>query len=125
MSTFADGFINSLPEELPEDLLGFVLGRVNSFVKWDVLRFLKENAGVADTYAGIARYVGRSPEVVASQLQEMAADGLLSVRLLNGQELYSLTDDTRTLDLIDRFHRGCHNRQFRLRVVYHVAKSMC
>ena len=125
MSTFADGFIDSLPEELPEDLLGFVLGRVNSFVKWDILRFLKENAGVADTYAGIARYVGRSPDVVESQLQEMAGDGLLSISILNGQELYSLTGDSRTLDLIDRFHRGCLNRQFRLRVVYHVAKSMC
>jgi hypothetical protein len=125
VSTFADGFINSLPEELPDDLLGFILGRVNSFVKWDILRFLKENAGVADTYAGIARYVGRSPEVVESQLQEMAKDGLLTVRSLNGQALFSLTDDAHTLDLIDRFHRGCLNRQFRLRVVYHVAKSMC
>jgi len=125
VAAFVDGFVDSLPDELPEDLLNFVLSRVNSFVKWDILRFLKENVGVADTYAGIARYVGRSPEVVQSQLQEMAADGLLSVRVLNGQELYSLTEDPASLDLIDRFHRGCLDRQFRLRVVYHVAKSMC
>ena len=125
MATFSDGFVDSLPEELPEDLLGFVAVRVNSFVKWDILRFLKENVGVADTYAGIARYVGRSPEVVEPQLQEMAVQGLVSVRDLDGQALYSLTDDSGTLDLIDRFHRGCLNRKFRLRVVYHVAKSMC
>ncbi|MGI6208550.1 MAG: hypothetical protein ACOYEW_10090 [Anaerolineae bacterium] len=124
MSRFEEGFMGTVSDELPAEMLSFVLYKVDSFIKWDVLRFLKENPHTADTPVGLALYVGRKPEVVAPRLQEMAEDGLLEVHHVGDMPVYSLTQDPETVDLVNRFLEGCKDRRFRLRVVYHVARCM-
>lgn len=119
-----EGFMDAVSEELPAEMLSFVHDKLDSFVKWDILRFLKQNPHAADTQAGLALYVGRRPEVVAPQLQEMADDGLLQVRSVGDMPVYTLTEDPATRDLVTRFLESCEDRRFRLRVVYHVARCM-
>ncbi len=116
--------MGTISEDLPPDMLAFIVDKMNSFVKWDVVRFLKENPNVADTYAGLARYVGRKPEAIEAPLEEMAADGLLEVRTVEKLRVFSLTRDQEARDLIERFMDACGERRFRLRAVYHVAKGM-
>jgi len=124
MRDYDEGYLGTASQELPPDMLAFVRGKMDSFVKWDVLRFLKENPNAADTEAGLALYVGRKPEVVGPQLEEMAEAGLLQVRQVGDMTVYSLTPDQATRDLITRFLDNCEDRRFRLRVIYHVARSM-
>lgn len=109
--------------ELPPEMLAFVQTKIDSFIKWDVLRFLKDNPQAADTSVGLAQCVGRQPEVVSPELEEMAEDGLLRARDVGGMTVYSLTQDEATRDLISRFLDGCEDRRFRLRVVFHVARN--
>lgn len=110
--------------ELPAEMLTFVQTKVDSFVKWDLLRFLKENPHSADTPSGLARCVGRQPEVVGPELEKMADDGLVQRRDVGGLAVYSLTQEPATRDLIWRFLEKCEDRRFRLRVVFHVARNV-
>ncbi len=105
-------------------MLEFVQTKLDSFVKWDVLRFLKENPHTADTPLGLARCVGRKADVVGPRLEEMAEDGLLQVRDVGEMRVYSLTENPRNSDLINRFLRSCEDRRFRLRAIFHVARNM-
>ncbi len=105
-------------------MLDFVQTKLDSFVKWDVLRFLKENPHTADTPVGLAQCVGRKPDVVGPRLEEMVEDGLLRVREVGGLRVYSLTEDPAAADLINRFLCCCEERRFRLRAIFHVARNM-
>lgn len=117
------GYGGVTSHELPADMLSFVTTKLDSFVKWDVLRFLMDNPHAADTAAGLARCVGRQPEVVGPELEEMAEDGLLRMREVGGLTVFTLTQESATRDLIWRFLEKCEDRRFRLRVVFHVARS--
>lgn len=58
-------------------LLDFVKTKVDSFIKWDLLRFLYENPHTADTVENIARYVGRNVATVKPELEDLVEYGLM------------------------------------------------
>jgi hypothetical protein len=45
--------------DMAPQLLEFLKTKVNSFVKWDLVRFFHENPNTTDTAENIARYAGR------------------------------------------------------------------
>jgi len=111
-------------EEMDPELLDFIKTKVNSFIKWDLIRFFYENPHTADTVESIARYAGRSPEAVKPELEEMVQSNLLEVRLVAGVPVYSFTTDLEMRRLTEKFIRACQDRQFRVKAVYHIIRGM-
>lgn len=119
-----DDFTAKLMDDMPEDLLDFVKTRVNSFIKWDLVRFFQENPHTIDTVENIAKYAGRSLSAVSPELEELEANGIMSRSLVNDQVVYYLTEDEAMRDLIDRFIAACEDRHFRVKAVYHIIRGM-
>lgn len=112
-----------LLDDMDPALLDFLRGKVNTFLKWDLVRFFHDNPHTADTAENIARYVGRTPLAVANELGELAKDGLLKTHFLGDLAIYSLTDAAAARDLIHRFVTACEDRQFRVKAMYHVIRG--
>jgi len=120
----ADDFTARLMSDMDPDLLEFIKTRVNSFIKWDLVRFFHENPHTTDTAENIARYSGRNPAAVEPELEELAASGIMRKQLVGGIPVYSLTDDEATRDLIRQFVQACEDRHFRVKAVYHIIRHM-
>lgn len=55
-------------EDIDPRLLDLLRTRVNTFIKWDVVRFFHANPHTADTADNLARYIGRDVRVVEPEL---------------------------------------------------------
>ena len=110
-------------DEIDPDLLDFLRGKVNTFLKWDLVRFFHENPHTADTAENIARYVGRDPQAVAAELGELVKDGLLKARTLGDFATFTLTEAAEARALIRRFITACEDREFRVKAMYHVVRG--
>jgi predicted transcriptional regulator len=66
-----------LMEDMDARLLDFLKNQVNSFVKWDLVRFFQENPNTTDTADNIARYAGRDPAAIEQELAALAKSGVL------------------------------------------------
>lgn len=119
-----EDFTTRLMNDMDPQLLDLVRTQVNSFIKWDLVRFLRENPNTADTAENIAKYIGRNVATVEPELRELVDNGVIEVKLLEGMPIYSLTGDARTRDLIDRFIKACEDRHFRVKVIYHIVRGM-
>ena len=120
--------VGRLMTDMSPELLEFVRTKVNSFAKWDLIRFFHENSHVTDTAEHIARYTRRDAETMRAELSELAAQGVLvETQMLDQLEemtFYSLSYNRRVRDLIRRFVEASNDRQFRAKVIYHVSRSM-
>ena len=124
MTVQYEDFTAKLMNDMDPELLSFVKDRVNTFVKWDLLRFLNENPHTADTAENIARYVGRSAAAVKAEAQELVDSGLLQMRLVADLPIYTLAQNNQVRALINRFLEACQDRNFRVKVVYHIIRGM-
>jgi len=113
-----------LAADIDPHLLAFLRTRVNSFIKWDLVRFFHENANTVDTAENIARYTGRDVTAIAPALQELAEAHVLNKLDVSGMAVYTLTSDEATRTLIRRFILACEDRQFRVKAMYHVIRGM-
>jgi hypothetical protein len=105
-------------------LLEFIRTRVNSFIKWDLARFFHDNPHLADTAENIARYNGREPATIETELKEMSEAGVLNVINVSGLSVYTLTTDEHIRELLRKFVLACEDRQFRVKAIYHVIRGM-
>jgi hypothetical protein len=105
-------------------LLDFLKTRVNTFVKWDLVRFFHENPNTADTAENVARYAGRDPVAIEQELAELAETGVLHRETVGGMVVYSLATGQEMRDLIDQFVLACDDRQFRVKAIYHIIRGM-
>jgi hypothetical protein len=105
-------------------LLDFLKTRVNSFVKWDLVRFFHDNPNTADTAENVARYAGRDPTAIEQELAELAESGVLHRETMGEMVIYSLATDQEMRDLIDQFVLACDDRQFRVKAIYHIIRGM-
>ncbi len=119
-----EDFTTRLMNDMDPQLLDLVRTKVSSFIKWDLVRFLRENPNTADTAENIARYIGRNAATVEPELRELVDSGVIEVKLLEGMPIYSLTGDAHTRELIDRFIKACEDRHFRVKVIYHIVRGM-
>lgn len=109
--------------DIDPNLLGFLNKYVDSFIKWDLLRFFFNNPHTIDTVDNIARYAGRNPESVEEELAELAMRGLLEETRMGSLVVYALSADPETRDLLARFIQASEDRQFRIRAIYYVIKG--
>lgn len=116
-----------LVDGMDPQLLDFLRMRVNTFMKWDLVRFFHENPHTLDTAEHIATYTGRDPILVAPVLKELAAVGVLQMVRLTGEDglvVFRLASDPDMRDLIERFHQACEDRQFRVHAIYTIIQGM-
>ena len=125
-----------LMDDMDPALLDFVKTRVTSFIRWELLRFLHENPGTADSAENIAQYTGRSVDAVRPELDNLVESGVMAKRVLgrtapapsdaaNAEpaEIYTFSPDPETRRLIETFVAACQDRHFRIRAVYHIIKN--
>lgn len=115
---------SQIMDEMDPRLLEFLQTKVNSFVKWDLVRYFHDNPHAADTADNIARYIGRDPRAIAVDLAALVQAGVLQRREPSNVSVYSLTSDAVMRDLVSRFVRACNDRQFRVKAIYHVIRAM-
>ncbi len=113
-----------LMDDIDPVLLDFLRKKVNSFIKWDLVRFFHDNPHAADTVDNIARYIGRDARTIVDELGELVQVNVLEQNQVSGQTIYMLTSDQGMRDLINTFVRACDDRVFRVKAIYHVIRGM-
>jgi hypothetical protein len=119
-----DDFTARLMNDMDPALLEFVKSKVNSFIKWDLVRFFYENPNTADTVENIARYAGRNAKSVKPELEELVEGEVMQKRDVDGITVYSLVDNEQMRELVNRFILACEDRHFRVKAVYHIIRGM-
>jgi hypothetical protein len=120
----SEDFTAKLMNDMDPSLLDFVRTKVNSFIKWDLIRFFHENPNTADTAENIARYTGRHVSAVEPELDGLVESEVMSRRVSGETTVYSLPADQEARELIERFTLACEDRHFRVKAVYHIIKNM-
>lgn len=124
MDIQSEDFTARLMSDMDPSLLDFIKTKVNSFIKWDLVRFFHENPHTADSADNIARYAGRSVEAVKPELDELVQSNVMEVRMVNDIPTYSLARDEALHELMDKFVTACEDRHFRVKAVYHIVRGM-
>ena len=124
MVTSGDDFTARLMNDMDPQLLDFIKAKVNSFIKWDLVRFFYENPNTADTVENIAKYAGRNATAVKPELENLVESGVMEKREMEGTFIYSLAANQQMRDLVDRFILACEDRHFRVKAVYHIIRGM-
>jgi len=119
-----DDFTAKLMNDMDPRLLDFVKVRVNTFIKWDLVRFFHENPHTADSVENIAKYAGRNPIAVKPELDELVEAGVMQKQAIGGIPVYRLVDDKEMRRLIGEFIAACEDRHFRVKAVYHIMRGM-
>ena len=102
----------------------FLRQKVNSFVKWDLVRFFHDNPHTADTADSIAHVVGRDTHAVLQELDDLVKVNVLVKENVSGQSIYRLTTDNAMRNVVHEFVVACHDRDFRIRAINHVIHGM-
>jgi hypothetical protein len=112
-----------LMADMDPRLLEFLQSKIDSFVKWDLIRFFHENPYTTDTASNIARYTGRGVDVIRNDLAELAESAVLEESKLGDMTVYSLTRDAEMRELLDKFATASDDRQFRVKAIYHIIRG--
>jgi DNA-binding transcriptional regulator YhcF (GntR family) len=102
----------------------FLRTKINSFIKWDLVRFYHDNPHTRDTAENIAKSIGREMQTIERELQNLAAAKILRVQQIRGVNVYLYGDDLELRDLIHRFMEACQDRDFRAKAIQHVVRAM-
>jgi len=120
----SDDLATRLMDDIDPRLLEFIRTKVNSFIKWDLVRFFHDNPHTTDTAEGIARYTGRDVRTVEPELQQLVEAEVLEATALNELTVYTLATSAELRLLIYKFILACDDRQFRVKAIYHVIQGM-
>ncbi len=110
--------------DMAPQLLEFLKSKVNTFVKWDLVRFFHENPNTTDTAENIARYAGRDVATIEVEMDELVSAGVLNCQHIGDLTVYSLIEDPAMRSLVDQFILACDDRQFRVKAIYHIIRGM-
>jgi hypothetical protein len=113
-----------LMEDMDTQLLGFLQHQVNSFVKWDLVRFFHENPDTPDSADNVARQAGRDQAAIEQELIELADAGVLERYTEGDAAVFRLASDKEMRDLVDQFVTACNDREFRVKAIYHIIRGM-
>jgi predicted transcriptional regulator len=102
----------------------FLRSKVNSFIKWDLVRFFHDNPHTRDSVENLARYTGRDLKTIERELNGLVAAEVLRTDEVGAVKIYSLTDDTEIRHLIGSFMEACQDREFRVKAIHHVIRGM-
>lgn len=124
MASNGEDFTARLMDDMDPILLNFVKTKVNSFIKWDLVRFFHENPHTADTVENIAKYAGRNVSAVEPELEDLVENGIMTRTKLGDTAIFTLVTDDDMRSLVDKFILACEDRHFRVKAVYHIIRGM-
>jgi hypothetical protein len=119
-----EDYDSGLMDDMDPHLRDFLKNRVNSFIKWDLVRFFHDNPHAADTAENIARYISRDGRTIEDELLSLASAGVLLQRELSGTKVYSLATDPEMRSLLSQFVVACNDREFRVKAIHYVIRGM-
>ncbi|MCU0511037.1 MAG: hypothetical protein MUE40_00535 [Anaerolineae bacterium] len=102
----------------------FLRFKVNSFIKWDLVRFFHDNPHTADTVENIAGYIGRDTRTVQRELDALVEADILEATLVSGMMIYRYVTSPDVRHLIADFVGACYNREFRVKAIQYVIHGM-
>lgn len=102
----------------------FLRNKINSFIKWDLVRFFHHNPHTRDTADNLARYTGRDAKIIERELNELAAVDVLKIETVGAIKIYQLSDNAEIRRLIKAFMEACQDREFRVKAIHHVILGM-
>ena len=111
-------------DDLDPQMVEFLQEKVNTFVKWDLIRFFHDNPHAADTAENIARFTGRDILAISDELAELVGAGVLFGQMESGRAIYRLANDPQMREMVNTFVRACDDRLFRVKAISHVIRSM-
>ena len=115
---------SQLMDDMDSGLLRFLQTTVNTFIKWDLVRYFHDNPHAADTAENIGRYISRDTVTVARGLDGLVESGVLRANDVPDARVYALTSDGDMQARIEQFMQACSDRQFRVKAIYHVIRAM-
>ena len=118
-----ENLMSDIMDEMDPRVLDFIKQHVTTFTRWDMLKFFHENPNTQDSADNLARYVGRSPDVIRQEAQEMAEEGIFRAVKQGRHTVYLLTDNAEVRDLVSSLVEGSHDRSFRMKLVYHILRA--
>lgn len=124
MNVNSDDFTAKLMNDMDPELLDFVKNKVNSFIKWDLVRFFYENPNTTDSVENIAKYAGRNVSAVKPELDELVDAGVMEKHIVGEIPVYRLSSDESMRRLVADFVEACEDRHFRVKAVYHIIRGM-
>ncbi|RMG87238.1 MAG: hypothetical protein D6712_05960 [Chloroflexi bacterium] len=95
----------------------FLQTKVDTFAKWDLVRFFHDNPHMIDTAENIARYMARDLEQVQHELKGLVSADVLSMEVRGQVEVYRLTENEKIRTLIQDFIAACHDYNFRRKAI--------
>lgn len=101
----------------------FIRSQVNSFTKWDLLRFFYDNPHTLDTAENIAHYIGREVQTVQTALEGLVRSGLIDKETRGDIAVFRLSSQPEMRQTLADFIKACHNRDFRARAIHLVIQS--
>ena len=112
------------PQREDVRLLDFVREKVDTFVKWDLVRFFHDNPYAANTAENIARVAARDPRTVEKELEELVVSGILEANTVGSARIYRFVKDQDVRDLVQSFVLACDDREFRVRAINQVIEGL-
>jgi hypothetical protein len=105
-------------------VMRFLRQKLNSFVKWDIVRFFHDNPHAVETADDIARALGREGDEVPEALKALTASKVLTMKIVSGTAVFSLTDDPNLRALVRDFVTACDDRDFRAAAIQQVIDGL-
>ena len=106
--------------DMPSQWQEFIETKLDSFVKWDLIRFFHDNPHIQDTAESIAKSVARDKADAALHLDGLVEAGVLLVTQRGPTRIYQLTDSAKTRETVRDFMDACVDRGFRFQAIYHL-----
>ncbi len=101
-----------------------LLPHLDSFVKWEMLRFFHDNPMLEAAVEDLARYTGRDETEVKPAASALHTAGLLRQQEEESGYAYALTGDEVTRGMIDHLVEGfVADRLIRLAISAHILKA--
>lgn len=112
-----------------EEIEEFLRRHVNSFIKWEIIRFFHANPKTGFTLNELSKIFSRTLKQLRPNIRELSEGGLIKQQKQDGNTVFSFdlsdTDlkEKNLKKLINDFVNLCQTRQGRLRVIYKMLKD--
>lgn len=113
-----------LMNDMPPELLQFVRDTVTTYVKFDLLRFFHENQFTYESVETIAHLVNHDQNAIKAALEELSQQGILEETTVDETKLYCLSKNGPTRQLVQAFVAACEEKEFRVKVIFHIIRRM-
>lgn len=115
--------VSDIMDEMDPRVLEFIKSHITTFTRWDMLKFFHENANTHDTAENLARFIGRAPDLVRREADNLADEGVLHTSEQGGQKIYAITQDRQIRQIIADLVKTSRERTFRMKLVYHILRA--